>query len=107
MSKEEEPGMDEHEPEHEDHNEEPEELEKHSVGDIFGDLWKRFPLFGAIVVFIIFIVINTDFFINNVLAKKESLVSDGQVTSSGVFVQGFLLVLLYVIFDIMHKAKLI
>lgn len=99
MSNEEEPGFDELEI---DDDEVP--IQKNDFGDVLGDLWGKLPVFGAFILFFIFILINTDFFISNCLG---SFTDQGQLTLAGTMIQGVVLVLLYIVFDIAHKAGVI
>ena len=52
----------------------------------------------SIVLFILFMIINSDVFVAHVLANVGSFTVNGQPNLIGAFIQGFLLVMLFTIY---------
>ena len=82
---------------------------KHDGFDLFGNLFKKLNIWTAILLFILFIVLNTSFFIEDVMKKINSnwTTNDGNLTSNGVIVQGLFLSLGYIIIDLLVSSDII
>ena len=59
------------------------------------------------VIFVLYLAINSDLFVDKVLSKVDGAVAHGAPTTKGTFAGGILLVLFYVIFDLLIRTKLI
>ena len=62
----------------------------------------------SIFLFVVFILLNSDVFIDRVLSDREGKYAKGrQVTYNGLYVQSLLLVIAYVIFDMLVNHGLV
>lgn len=60
------------------------------------------------ILFLIFLFINSDMFIDRMLGKVDGAVADGRMpTTKGTILQGTILVLLYIMADVLIKYGLI
>lgn len=64
--------------------------------------WKMYGL-----LFIIFILITSDIFIDRILSRFKGAVSGTEATSYGTIIQGIMLVLFYMIIEFICKNKYI
>lgn len=76
---------------------------KHDGFDIFGSFFGRVNIWLGILIFILFILVNTTFFIEDILKKiSDNFVSnDGNPTSNGIIVQGIFLSVGYIVLDLL------
>jgi hypothetical protein len=82
---------------------------KHDAFDIFGGLFGKVHIWIAILLFVLFVIINTSFFIEDVIKKINSdfVSMDGNLTSSGILIQGVFLSLGYIIIDLLVSGDII
>ena len=59
------------------------------------------------VIFVLYLALNSDLFVDKVLSKIEGAVEHGAPSTKGTFALGILLVLFYVVFDLLIRTKLI
>lgn len=76
---------------------------KHDGFDIFGSIFGKLNIWVAILLFILFILINTPVFIDDILKKINTnfVSADGNPTSSGIITQGIFLSIGYIILDLL------
>lgn len=88
---------------------EEDESTKHDGFDIFGNVISKINLWVAFLLFIIFILMNTTFFIDDVLKKISSdfVALDGNLTSSGIIIQGVMLSLSYIVIDLLVSGGIL
>ncbi len=86
-----------------DDNTDSDEPVKHDGFDIFGSILGKLNIWTALLIFIVFILMNTTFFIDDVIKKinSEFVASDGNLTSNGIIIQGVFLSLAYIIIDLL------
>lgn len=92
-----------------DSAEEDSETDKHDGFDMIGSLLGKINIWIAFLLFIIFILMNTHFFIDDVMKKinGDFVALDGNLTSSGVIVQGVMLSLSYIVVDLLVSGGII
>lgn len=73
---------------------------------MFGAIIKKVNFKIAFIIFIIFVLINTTFFISSILGK-HGLTNGMAASQKGIVVQGLILSFGYVLFDTMHSGGLI
>jgi hypothetical protein len=86
-----------------------EESPKHDGFDIFGSIFGRMNIWIAILLFIVFIIINLTVFVDEILKKISSdfVAADGNPTSSGILVQGVFLSVAYIIIDLLVSGGVV
>jgi hypothetical protein len=79
---------------------------KHDAFDIFGSIFSKVHIWTAILLFILYIVINTSFFVDDILKKisPDFVATDGNPTSNGIIVQGVFLSIGYIILDLLVNS---
>lgn len=79
------------------------ESSKHDGFDVFGSIFGKLNIWTAFLIFIIFVLMNTNFFIDEIMKKMSSdfVLLDGNLSSSGIIVQGVMLSLSYLIIDLL------
>jgi hypothetical protein len=86
---------------------------KNGSGDlfhVFGALYDNMKLKVAFIIFISFILLNTDTFADNCLRKISSNtydLSQDRITGKGVMVSAMLLSVFYIIIDLLATKKII
>jgi hypothetical protein len=60
-----------------------------------------------ILIFILFVFINSDLFIDKILSRVEGAVDHRAATSKGVVIQGIFLVLAFVIADVLVQSSIL
>jgi hypothetical protein len=82
---------------------------KHDGFDIFGSILGKLNIWIAVLIFIIFILMNTSFFIEDVIKKINSdfVASDGNLTSNGIIIQGVFLSLAYIVVDLLVSGGIL
>ncbi len=97
------------EPLFKDSGEEESETDKHDGFDMIGSLLGKINIWVAFLLFIIFILMNTHFFIDDVMKKINSdfVALDGNLTSSGIIIQGIMLSLSYIVVDLLVSGGII
>lgn len=83
--------------------------EKHDFFDIFGSIFSKLHIWVGILIFILYILINTTFFVDDVLKKiNSSFVStDGNPTTNGIIMQGIFLSVGYIILDLLVSGGIL
>ncbi|MCW5953604.1 MAG: hypothetical protein KIT69_15220 [Propionibacteriaceae bacterium] len=88
-----------------------EKLENKSGDDFLSmitDFLKNLPLKIAFFIFIIFILLRSDFFINNILAKFNGTVEyTNQTTTKGEIITGIFLILGYICIDLVIQYNIL
>jgi hypothetical protein len=67
----------------------------------------KIPWKIAIILFILYIIINSDIFVNKVLSNITGTAVDGTITSKGIIVSGMILSIMYVLTDFLQKMDYI
>lgn len=82
---------------------------KHDGFDMFGALFKKLNMWTALLLFVLFIVLNTSFFLEDVMKKINStwINNDGSPSSNGVIMQGVFLCIGYIIIDLLVSSDII
>jgi hypothetical protein len=82
---------------------------KHDGFDIFGSLFKKLNIWTALLLFVLFIVLNTNFFLEDVMKKINAnwVSNDSNPTSTGIIVQGIFLSIGYIIIDLLVSSDII
>lgn len=85
------------------------ESTKHDGFDVFGSIISKMNIWIAILLFIIFILINTSFFVDEILKKINSdfVAIDGNLTSAGIIIQGVFLSLAYIVIDLLVSGGIL
>lgn len=80
-----------------------EEPTKHDGLDVVGSVFSRLNIWVAVLLFIVFCLMNTTIFIEDVMKKinGDFVSADGNLTSNGTIVQGLFLSLAYIIIDLL------
>ncbi len=73
--------------------------------ELFEDLRKQFSLQVAILIFFIYLVINTDTFMEQVLYKFDGAVTANELTSKGIVINGIIIVMAYIAFQILFYDR--
>ena len=83
--------------------------DKHDVFDIFGSIFGRVHIWMSILLFILFILINTTFFVDDILKKINSnfVSADGNPTTNGIIMQGVFLSVGYIILDLLVSGGIL
>ncbi len=83
--------------------------EKHDMFDIVGSLFSRVHIWLALLIFILFVFLNTSFFVEDVLKKinGDFVSMDGNPTSNGIFAQGAILSVGYIFLDLLVSANML
>jgi len=77
-------------------------------GQILQDMSSGIPVKQMIILFILYILISSDVFINRVMGRIEGAISYTDTLSTyGTVLSGILLVLLFVVFDTLVKKEVI
>lgn len=91
-----------------DIKEEPDEVVKTKKGDDFismaMDGLSAINIKMLILLFLVYIFINSDVFIDNVLSRIKNTTESGILTSKGVIVCGIVLILAHVLIDILINS---
>jgi hypothetical protein len=92
-----------------DSNDNESEDAKHDGFDIFGGLFKKLNIWTALLLFVLFIILNTSFFLEDVMKKINStwINNDGSPSSNGVIMQGVFLCIGYIIIDLLVSSDII
>ncbi len=61
---------------------------------------------NIIILFITYLILNSDIFIEQVFSKDPTFVSGGIVSSKGTLIQAFLLVMVYLLVNIMIEVEI-
>jgi hypothetical protein len=79
------------------------ESTKHDGFDVFGSIVSKMNIWTGLLLFVLYILINTSFFVDEILKKINSdfVASDGNATSAGIITQGIFLSLSYIILDLL------
>ena len=80
---------------------------KVSIGDMFLDLIKKIKYKYVFWIFILFILLNSDIMVNNVISKFSGAVEQRNPTGYGVFIQGLVFSLCFLIIDALSRANYI
>ena len=82
---------------------------KHDGFDMFGSLFSKLNIWIAILMFVIYILLNSSFFIDDVLKKinNEFVTNDSNPTSNGIVVQGIFLSIGYIIVDLLVSNEIL
>lgn len=86
---------------------------KEKIGDLFQISNKIYDIMNikiAFLIFLFYIILNTDTFIENVLSKIFNNIYDSKndaVTCKGIIISGILLSLIYIILDMLDKKDII
>ncbi len=82
---------------------------KHDGFDLLGSFLTSLNIWTAILIFIVFMLYNTHFFIDEIIKKINSdFVSiNGNLTSSGIIVQGVLLSISYILIDLLVSNEVL
>lgn len=72
-------------------------------GDMIGSI--QYKLFG--LMFIVFLILSSDMFINRVLSKIDGAVDMKYPTNYGTMLQGMFLAIIMIIIDALIKQKII
>lgn len=83
--------------------------EKHDGFDVFGSVFGKVHIWIALLMFILYILINTSTFIEEVLKKinSEFVSIDGNPTTNGIIVQGIFLSIGYIIIDLLVSSDVL
>lgn len=86
-----------------------EDTSKHDGFDVFGSIFSKINIWVAFLLFVIFILMNTHFFIDDIMKKISSdfVAQDGNLTSSGIVIQGVMLSLSYIIIDLLVSGGIL
>lgn len=77
-------------------------------GQILQDISSGIPVKQMIILFILYILVSSDVFINRVMGRVDGAISYTDTLSTyGTVLSGLVLVLLYVLFDILIKKEVI
>ena len=81
----------------------------HDGFDVFGSIIGKLNIWIALLLFIVFILMNTTFFIDEIMKKINSdfVGADGNLTSNGIVVQGLFLSLAYIIVDLLVSGGIL
>lgn len=71
-----------------------------SLGDVVSNLWSADSIKIIVFLFIIYILINSNVFIDKILGKINGAVEYKTPTTKGVIIQSTILVLLYMCMDV-------
>lgn len=86
---------------------------KEKTGDLFQISSKIYDIMNiklAFLIFLFYIILNTDTFIENVLSKIFNNIYDSKndtVTCKGIIISGILLSLIYILLDMLDKKEII
>jgi len=81
------------------------EQRKSSIGDMILDIIKKIKYKHIILLFILFILLNSDLMIEKVLSNFSGAVEQRNTTGYGVFIQGLLFVLGFLIIDTIFSVQ--
>lgn len=86
-----------------------ENTSKHDGFDVFGSIFGKMNIWIAILLFIVFIIINLTVFVDEILKKINSdfVAADGNPTSSGIIIQGVFLSVAYIIIDLLVSGGVV
>jgi uncharacterized protein YqhQ len=90
-------------------NDDEDEPSKHDGFDVFGVVFGKLNIWVAMLLFVLFVIINTPFFIEDVLKKINNnfVTNDGNPTSNGTMVQGVFLCIGYIIIDLLVSNEIL
>jgi len=74
--------------------------EQDELSGLTGDIFRKIPIKMSILLFFLYILLNSDIFIENIMCNIEGTVMLNQATSLGVILQSFILVLTFIIISI-------
>lgn len=91
-----------------DIKEEPDEVKKTKKGDDFismaMDGLSAINIKMLVLLFLVYVFINSDVFIDNVLSRVKNTTKSGILTSKGVIMCGIVLILAHVLIDVLIKS---
>ena len=86
-----------------------ESSDKHDFFDVFGSFFGKVHIWIAILLFVLYILINTNFFVDDILKKISAnfVAADGNPTTNGIIAQGVFLSIGYIIIDLLVSSDIL
>ena len=89
------------------------ENKKNKTGDLFqvsNKVYQTTNVKLSIILFFLYIILNLDIFIENVLSKIFNNVYDNEndkITNKGIIINGIILSMIYMLLDLLNKKNII
>jgi hypothetical protein len=89
------------------------ENKKNKTGDLFqvsSKVYQTTNVKLGIILFFLYIILNLDIFIDNVISKVFCKVYDNEndkITNKGIIINGILLSMIYMLLDLLNKKNII